>query len=366
MIKPKYNYHSHTYRCGHASKIKDEDFVLEAIDNGYKYYGFTDHVPVHPIFYWDKTMRMHDQEKNEYLESINRLKEESRYFLSIYSGFEAEYDEIIEEYLCSLRDSCDYMILGQHYVLGRNIRHNVDYPIEYAKKVCQAIESGIFDIVAHPDIFMQYRYGIKDEDKEEYLENCILASKMICIKAKEFDIPLELNLGGFFSRDIDFEPKYPTKLFWDIVRETGNKVVVGIDTHHEKDITLATLKLDLLSDYINLDKLNILQEYDPVISRRNNLKLNDAYQNTKNNLTSVESRLVASFNSIDDLITSLRTFPKRKGIKNKYFDCITFFKREELIRVVKKCPDKDIINYVDSYYSKKKDKKINKQKVKER
>jgi histidinol-phosphatase (PHP family) len=51
MIEVKYNYHSHTYRCGHASRCSDEDYVLEAIEHGYKKYGFSDHVSVHPIFY---------------------------------------------------------------------------------------------------------------------------------------------------------------------------------------------------------------------------------------------------------------------------------------------------------------------------
>lgn len=362
MIKVNYNYHGHTYRCGHASNISDEDYVLEAINHGYKKYGFSDHVSVYPIFYWDKTMRMHDMEVDRYLKEINKLKEESKEFIDIYVGFEAEYDEIIEEYLCSLRDKCDYMILGQHYVLGRDIRHNIDYPIEYAKKVCMAIESGIFDVVAHPDIFMQFRYGIKDEDQEEYLENCILASKMICIKAKEFDIPLEVNLGGFFSRDINLEPRYPTKLFWDIVKENENKVVIGIDAHQKSDIVAANLKLDILSTFIDFNNLNIVEDFDPVIYRMNNSRLQDAYSSTKNNLTSVESRLVASFNDKEELFSSLRKFPNHRGIKSKYYDCLTFLKREELKRIVKKCPNSDVVSYVDRYYSKNKPK----QKIKER
>lgn len=367
MIRVDYNYHGHTYRCGHASNIEDEKYILEAVNCGYTKYGFSDHVSVSPFFYWDKSMRMHDRDVDNYLESVYSLKEKHKYFIDIYAGFEAEYDEVIEEYLCSLRDKCDYMILGQHYVLGRDIRHNVDYPIEYAKKVCKAIESGIFDLVAHPDIFMQYRYNISDEDMEEYLENCIIASKMICIKAKEFDIPLEVNLGGFFSRDIELEPRYPTKLFWDIVKENNNKVVIGIDAHQRNDIPLATLKLDILSDFIDFDKLNILKDYDPVIYRKNNAKLSSAYRVTKDNLTSIEARLISSFNSCEDLIKGLRTIPNHKGIKSKYYDCLTFLKREELIRVIKKCPDKDVVSFVDSYYSKKKQEKNKiKQKVKER
>lgn len=39
-----FNYHSHTKRCGHAEG-EDEAYVQEAIKNGYRYMGFSDHAP---------------------------------------------------------------------------------------------------------------------------------------------------------------------------------------------------------------------------------------------------------------------------------------------------------------------------------
>lgn len=39
-----FNYHSHTERCGHAVG-SDEAYVKEAIKNGYRYMGFSDHAP---------------------------------------------------------------------------------------------------------------------------------------------------------------------------------------------------------------------------------------------------------------------------------------------------------------------------------
>ena len=53
------------------------------------------------------------------------------------------------------------MILGEHFVINGihkvSEKNNPDYPIQYAKMVVKAIDSGIFDIVAHPDIFMKSR-----------------------------------------------------------------------------------------------------------------------------------------------------------------------------------------------------------------
>ena len=42
----KFNYHSHTYRCGHSeASYLDEDYVIDYIKMGFKKIAFTDHVP---------------------------------------------------------------------------------------------------------------------------------------------------------------------------------------------------------------------------------------------------------------------------------------------------------------------------------
>ena len=41
-----FNYHTHTYRCGHAeANITDEDFVKLFIKKRFKEIAFTDHCP---------------------------------------------------------------------------------------------------------------------------------------------------------------------------------------------------------------------------------------------------------------------------------------------------------------------------------
>lgn len=41
-----FNYHSHTYRCGHADlDMRDEDYIKEYIKMGFKKMAFTDHCP---------------------------------------------------------------------------------------------------------------------------------------------------------------------------------------------------------------------------------------------------------------------------------------------------------------------------------
>ena len=369
MEEKKYNYHSHTFRCGHASEVPDNVYLNTAIDSGFDKYGITDHIPVHPIFYTDGSVRMDDLAKDEYLLTMNNLKEQYKEFLYLFYGFEAEYDEIIEHYLCELKDKSDYMILGQHYVLNKDIRTTPYYPFEYERKVCKGIESGIFDIVAHPDIFMQYRRSMfTQEEKSTFDKNALLAAEMICTTAKEYGVPLELNLGAtypskarFYSQyDLEYsgiksfesEIRYPTKLFWEVVMEHENDVVVGIDAHYPDEVSQREEKLEMIGTYIDLSKLKFLpNDYDPVTARNDNKKLQDAYNKTKSNLTSVESRLIGGLvvelaqeqtsSRLDKnklktaIIRELRTEPKRKFKIPEVTDEITFDRREELIEVVK-------------------------------
>ena len=39
------NYHTHTYRCGHAGDYPDEAYVQAAVQAGYKVLGMSDHTP---------------------------------------------------------------------------------------------------------------------------------------------------------------------------------------------------------------------------------------------------------------------------------------------------------------------------------
>ena len=72
----KFNYHTHTRRCGHAdNNMSDEDFVKEFIKKGFMKIAFTDHCPEKEEIDHRTNMRMKYNEKNEYLDSIKSLKE---------------------------------------------------------------------------------------------------------------------------------------------------------------------------------------------------------------------------------------------------------------------------------------------------
>ena len=104
----KFNYHTHTRRCGHAdNNMSDEDFIKEFIKKGFTKIAFTDHCPEKEEIDHRTNMRMKYSEKNEYLESIKSLKEKYKDKIEIETGFEVEYLPGQEENLFELKNETE-------------------------------------------------------------------------------------------------------------------------------------------------------------------------------------------------------------------------------------------------------------------
>ena len=86
----KCNYHTHTKRCNHAVG-EDEEYVLSAIENGYKVLGFADHTPWKYNSDYTPRIRMKLEEFEDYYKSIKALKEKYKDQIEILIGVEAEY-----------------------------------------------------------------------------------------------------------------------------------------------------------------------------------------------------------------------------------------------------------------------------------
>lgn len=283
----KINYHTHTYRCGHAIG-KEEEYVKSAIRIGIKEIGFSDHIPLpHYRFHLFQSllsirsfkdvnslvrafikngpsMRMSYKTMNEHLNEIKRLKEEYKE-IAIYQGFEAEY---LEEYLNYYKkilqeNTIDYLILGHHF--NKHCIHSCYYGKEklskkelykYCNDVEKAIESNLFSYIAHPDLFM-IGYTSYDQD-------AIVVAKRICNKAKEHDIPLEINGGGMQRGLKDYNGEmlyqYPNERFWKIAAEVGNKVVIGIDAHKPDDFN--DVLYDQLKNFAKELNLNLVDHFE--------------------------------------------------------------------------------------------------------
>lgn len=228
-MKMRSNFHTHTFRCGHAEGTERE-YIEAAIKAGIKTLGFSDHTP--QIFGTDyvSPVRMTVDKVFDYAETINALKKEYEKDIKIYLGFEAEYYPKCFSRLLDLyrQINPDYVILGQHSAdneydgeLFLNATDDEKILAKYAAQVIEALDTGVFSYVAHPDAMNFTGYDIT-------YEKYMLA---VCEKAKAKDIPLEVNFLGLANGR-----HYPTEKFWRCAKAVGNKVIFGIDAHSVDEI----------------------------------------------------------------------------------------------------------------------------------
>lgn len=220
-----YNYHTHTHRCSHASGT-EEEYVKRAVENGIKYMGFSDHVPLRFSDGTESGYRVPVSDAKEYCREIKELGEKYKGKLDIKVGFEMEYypeyfDKTLEN---AIEYGADYLILGQHYIAPENISANqtiiktdsVEDLRKYTSLVISAMKTGVFTYVAHPDIFNF------TGDESLYQDEM----RKLCIASRELNVPLEINFLGI--RD---NRNYPDNVFWQIAGEEKSPVVFGFDAH---------------------------------------------------------------------------------------------------------------------------------------
>ena len=236
----KTNYHTHTYRCGHALKCLDEEYVIKAIENNYCELGFTEHAMFSDI-YNEYGMRPPYSDLNEYINTINSLKEKYKDKIKIHLGMECEYFKEYYDELKELLDSrkMDYLIFGNHYVAHiegsiytpQEIWGKEEFIYAYIERAKEAMESKLFKVFAHPDFLYQFVNIWNDDIKNKFKE--------VFEIAKKNNVYIEINLGGFRRgiRKFDDGERYPFPYdpLWEVVKEVGNKVVIGVDSHNPKE-----------------------------------------------------------------------------------------------------------------------------------
>lgn len=233
----KANYHTHTARCGHAEGT-DEEYVLAAIGRGFDELGFSDHVPwpykngyVHP------TVRMNISQMPEYLASVRALAEKYRGQIRILTGFECEYFPDYMGWLADMKaeNGLDYLILGNHYdhddEHGFYFGHTrtAEQIRRYVDSAVKGMETGMFAYLAHPDLFMRDYGRPLDADGRA-------AAKELCQACKALNMPMEYNLHDRFLSPITHRKSYPDADFFDIVRQEGVRVLIGLDAHEPEEI----------------------------------------------------------------------------------------------------------------------------------
>ena len=220
----KVNYHTHTRRCMHAIGTERE-YVESAIRAGFDVLGISDHVAYPFKGGYVSGVRMPMGEMDRYVQTVLDLKKEYSRDIKLLLGFETEYMPALFGELMETVDQypMDYMILGQHYFDAEgtgdyvgNAFGDIELLRLYVRQTLEGLDTGRFLYLAHPDLpnfhgdAVQYRAVMEE----------------LCREVKKRDVPIEFNLLSLADRRW-----YPRAAFWDIVKETGNRVILGYDAH---------------------------------------------------------------------------------------------------------------------------------------
>lgn len=225
------NYHTHTKRCHHACG-EDREYIEQAIARGLDTLGFSDHVPMPFADGHQSGYRIFIEDLEDYVRSLEALREEYKDRINILIGFEAEYyPDVFADMMALIgRYDYDYLIMGQHF-LGNEVNeasctkatHEEAELIRYVDQVIEGLETGSYTYLAHPDI-RGYAGDEATYDRQ---------MRRLCERCLALNIPLEINLLGL--RD---GRHYPTDRFFRIAAEVGNPVVLGCDAHRPCDMAV--------------------------------------------------------------------------------------------------------------------------------
>ena len=244
MIKA--NYHTHLVYCNH-SKGHAADYIEEAIKHNFIEIGITDHAPILECFMtreeymytWSHQPMKLDTMYTKYLPEVRKAKEDYKNKIKVYSGFEAEYLPGNRFYVEKLRKEVDYLNLGVHYFSFEGKVLNSYYDVNsttiygYLNTAVEAMETGLFNTLVHPDLFM-FSYKNKD-GKRKFDEAAFDVSRKLIEAAIKNDVYLEINANGL-RNSITYSDGtgwlYPYEAFWKIVSEYKDaKVIIGADAH---------------------------------------------------------------------------------------------------------------------------------------
>lgn len=243
----------HTHSNFSDGKANAEDVVIEAVNQGLKVLGFSDHSPVP----FENTFAIKNENVNNYISTIKSLKEKYQDKIDIYCSMEMDFiPGIIKDFKKTKEElGLDYMI-GSVHLVGNNIEKlwfidgskvetydeglNNYFNGDIKKGVKtffyqynEMIETEVFDIVGHLDkIKMHNRNRYFLEEDKWYRD--LLMETLTLIKEKSLIV--EVNTRGIYKkRSTDF---YPSSWILPIMREMNIPVVISSDAHLPNELTL--------------------------------------------------------------------------------------------------------------------------------
>ena len=232
------DYHIHTKFCGHATG-EMEEYVQVAISKHLDEMGFADHfimVYLPPEVVQDDYC-MKEEELPIYINKVKELQENHSDIMiklgieaDFYPGKEKEIEKLLNRY------RFDYIYASIH--IGNNCCIDDDrYRIKpegaeifrlyerYFENLKQAVQSGLFDIMAHFDL--PKKYG---ERPEEPITDLVAGVIEALVKHK---VCIELSTGGLRK---PVKEQYPSLEILQACHENDVQVTLGSDSHMPTEV----------------------------------------------------------------------------------------------------------------------------------
>lgn len=247
------NYHSHCSFCDGRAPF--EEFVKEAIRQGFYSYGVSSHAPLPFPTQW--TMEWEQMEA--YLDEFKNLRSKYADEIELYVGLEIDYlnEESNPSVARFTELPLDYRIGSVHLLydaagevvdidcspavfkerVDRHFNGDVLRVIRmYFDRLFRMVELGGFDVLGHADKMHYnascYHPGLLDEPWYEALMKdyfSLVASRgyLVEINTKAYD-----SLGTF----------YPNSRYWELMKEYQIKVLVNSDAHYPERINAGRME----------------------------------------------------------------------------------------------------------------------------
>lgn len=248
---PWVNYHSHSLYCD--GKAAPEEYVIQAVKNGFPAWGYSSHAPVPFASTWNMPV----EKLPRYLDEIIAIKAAYAGKIQVYVGLETDYIEGV----CNLRNSglmdkpLDYRIGSVHYLgpFPDGTHFCFDGPPEaffkgieevyqndfrravtlYFHAVMRMAEVDNPDIIGHLDKIKMHntvKPYIRESDK--WYQN-LVEETLEVIKQKGCIV--EVNTRGLYKHNPPL--LYPGAGILKRLRQKKIPVTLNADAHHPDEIT---------------------------------------------------------------------------------------------------------------------------------
>jgi histidinol-phosphatase (PHP family) len=226
----KFDYHIHT-QLSDGSNLHEE-MVLSAMEKGFDEIGFSDHFCIKHPCNWAVGISgiplLEDKVREMQLRYNDRI--------NILFGIETDYFPGQEEELrYTLRKyPFDYVTGSVHFLDEWNYdsapvgydRYSTDYIYEwYFAELQKAAGSGLFDIMAHPDLIKKFRIWPESTPTKLFRDTAKVFAKA--------GVVFEVNTSG---KDRPCNEFFPGQEFLEELFRAGVPVTLGSDSHHKLQI----------------------------------------------------------------------------------------------------------------------------------